>query len=152
MSDPIKTSDFLAEAKDWRIVSDGACAFYSTSSLVESAAFVSALADSPGLAGQAYGIDVRRDGVTVRTVTIREDVFGLTQGDLESAHQVQEVARSMGLSADPSMIQSILIIPGAPNIKAVLPFWQAVLGYVPRPDSPDEDLIDPHDMTNAFWF
>ena len=27
-----------------------------------------------------------------------------------------------------------------------MPFWQAVMGYMPRPDSPDEDLIDPHDV------
>ena len=26
-----------------------------------------------------------------------------------------------------------------------MPFWRAVLGYEPRPDSPDEDLVDPRD-------
>ena len=26
---------------------------------------------------------------------------------------------------------------------AVMPFWRAILGYEPRPDSPDEDLVDP---------
>ena len=33
-----------------------------------------------------------------------------------------------------------------------MPFWQAVLGYVPRGDSPDEDLVDAHDRGPAFWF
>jgi len=33
-----------------------------------------------------------------------------------------------------------------------MPFWQAVLGYVPRPDSPDEDLVDRHDRSAPFWF
>jgi 4a-hydroxytetrahydrobiopterin dehydratase len=33
-----------------------------------------------------------------------------------------------------------------------MPFWRAALGYVPRPDSPDEDLIDAHDRGPAFWF
>ena len=33
-----------------------------------------------------------------------------------------------------------------------MPFWRAVLGYKPRPDSPDEDLIDPLDRGPAFWF
>jgi 4a-hydroxytetrahydrobiopterin dehydratase len=27
-----------------------------------------------------------------------------------------------------------------------------VLGYEPRADSPDEDLVDPHDRGPAFWF
>ena len=33
-----------------------------------------------------------------------------------------------------------------------MPFWQAVLGYVPRGDSPDEDLVDPNDRGAPFWF
>lgn len=26
-----------------------------------------------------------------------------------------------------------------------MPFWQSVLGYIPRPDSPEEDLVDSHE-------
>jgi 4a-hydroxytetrahydrobiopterin dehydratase len=85
-------------------------------------------------------------------VTVRDDYFGLTQADLEVALQVSAVAREMDLVAEPSKIQSILIIPGAPDIKTIMPFWQAALGYVPRLDSPDEDLVDPQDRINAFWF
>jgi 4a-hydroxytetrahydrobiopterin dehydratase len=33
-----------------------------------------------------------------------------------------------------------------------MPFWQAVLGYRPRPDIPDEDLVDPGDRLAPFWF
>ena len=33
-----------------------------------------------------------------------------------------------------------------------MPFWQAVLGYVPRIDYPEEDLVDPHDRDAGFWF
>ena len=33
-----------------------------------------------------------------------------------------------------------------------MPFWRAVLGYEPRIDSPDEDLVDPHDRGAPFWF
>jgi 4a-hydroxytetrahydrobiopterin dehydratase len=32
-----------------------------------------------------------------------------------------------------------------------MPFWQAVLRYDPRPDSPDEDLVDPHERLAPFW-
>ena len=49
-------------------------------------------------------------------------------------------------------VQSVLIIPGAPNTADVMPFWRAVLGYEPRPDSPAEDLVDPRGRAPGFWF
>ena len=152
MTDPIKTSAFLDQAPDWRIVSDGACAFYVTSSLAASAAFVDALAKIPNLTEHQYGIDLRQAGVTVRVVTMREGFMGMTDRDLELAQKISAVATEHGLTSDPSRIQSLLIIPGAPDITEVTPFWQAVMGYMPRPDSPDEDLVDPDDHGNAFWF
>jgi 4a-hydroxytetrahydrobiopterin dehydratase len=33
-----------------------------------------------------------------------------------------------------------------------MPFWQAALGYVPRPDSPGEDLVDPRHRGPDVWF
>ena len=33
-----------------------------------------------------------------------------------------------------------------------MPFWRAILGYEPRGDSPDEDLVDPHRRDASFWF
>jgi 4a-hydroxytetrahydrobiopterin dehydratase len=33
-----------------------------------------------------------------------------------------------------------------------MPFWRAVLGYEPRGDTPDEDLVDPRSRGPAFWF
>jgi 4a-hydroxytetrahydrobiopterin dehydratase len=152
MTEPIKIPDFLANAPDWRVVSDGAVAFYPTESLATSARFVSALAEVPNLAEHQFGIDVRGDGVSIRVVTLREDMMGLTERDLELAQHISETARAHGLTADPAQIQSVLIIPGAPNRREVMPFWQAVMGYVPRPDSPEEDLIDPHDRGVAMWF
>lgn len=152
MTDPIKTTQFLNGARDWRIVSDGACAFFPTDSLAKAAAFVEALTKIPNLTDHQYGIDIRRAGVTVRVVTLRDDFMGMTDRDLELAQQISAVAVAHGLKSDPSHIQSLLIVPGAPNIKDVTPFWQAVLGYVPRPDSPEEDLVDPFDRGNAFWF
>ena len=152
MSDAIRIKEFLAGAPDWRIVSDGAVAFFPTDSFTASAGLVDALANVPRLGEHNFGIDVRREGVTVRVVTLREDMMGMTRRDLELARQVSDVARSLGLHAEPAQVQSLLVIPGAPNRPEIMPFWQAVLGYVRRPDSPDEDLIDPHDRGTAFWF
>ena len=62
------------------------------------------------------------------------------------------MGRELGLTADPAGIQALLVIPGAPDITQVMPFWRAVLGYEPRIDSPDEDLVDPQDRGAPFWF
>ena len=115
--DPIKLKEFLTAegAEDWRVTAEGAVAFYRTESLAMSANLVAALTDVAGLAEHQFGIDIRQEGVTVRVVTLRDDYMGMTQRDLELARAIQVVARGMGLTADPSVLQSILIVPGAPS-------------------------------------
>ena len=154
MTDPITPSQFhQAEGvEDWRLTSEGATAFFRTRSFAESARFVQAISELQGVEDHRPGIDVRRGGVTVHMITYTDDYFGPSRRDIELARQISVAARQLGLAADPSAVQSLLIIPGAPNIAQVIPFWRAVLGYVPRPDSPDEDLVDPHDRGPAFWF
>ncbi|MEO8540848.1 MAG: VOC family protein [bacterium] len=154
MTEPLRATDFhkAAGAEDWRVVSDGACAFFATASLSQSARFVQAIAAIPGIENHAPDVDVRRAGVTVRLLTLHDDYFGVTTTDLEFARKISASALALGLRADPSAIQSMLIIPGAAAIADVMPFWEAVLGYKPRPDSPAEDLVDPNDRGPAFWF
>jgi 4a-hydroxytetrahydrobiopterin dehydratase len=154
MSEPITAREFheSAEAADWRVVGDGACAFYRTDSFASAARLLQAIGDLPGIEHDRPDVDVRADGVTVRLLTRSDDYYGMTGRDLELAGQISAVARDLGLSADPAAVQSILVVPGAPDITAVIPFWRAVLGYEPRPDSPDEDIVDPHDRWPAFWF
>ena len=153
MSEPITIQAFLESdgVTDWRIVSDGACAFFATGSFAESAAFATAIAGLPGIDDRGSGLDIRHDGVTVRLVTMDERQFGLSQKDLDLARQVSDIARQRGLVATPSAIQSVLIIPAGPSVPEIRGFWQAALGYEPRPDSPDEDLVDPHDRGPALW-
>ena len=138
---------------DWRVVgSDGACAFFPTGSLASAARFVHAISALPGVEDHRPDIDVRRDGVTVHFITATANYMGMSTRDVELARQISAAARQLGLAADPSAVQSYLVIPGATDPATVMPFWRAALGYVPRPDSPDEDLVDPHDRGPGFWF
>jgi 4a-hydroxytetrahydrobiopterin dehydratase len=137
---------------DWRLLSEGACAFFSTASLAESARLVTAIAALPGTEDHPPDVDVRRGGVTVRLLTTGDDWYGPSQRDLELARAISAAAGELGATADPSRLQSLLIVPGAPNTPDVIPFWRAVLGYEPRADSPDDDLVDPHDRGPSFWF
>ena len=138
--------------EDWRVLSEGACAFFRTRSLGESAELVDAISKLANIDDHHPAVDLRHDGVTVRPITVTDDYYGMSRRDVELARQISAVARQQGLSADPSAVQTLLIIPGAPVTAEVIPFWRAVLGYEPRGDSPDEDLVDPHRVGPPFWF
>jgi 4a-hydroxytetrahydrobiopterin dehydratase len=154
MTDPISVRDFnAADGTDqWRVVGDGACSFFPTGSFVTSARLVLAISELPDVDDHPPHVDLRPDGVTVRLITNTDGYFGLTRRDVELAGQISAAATDLGLSADPSAVQSVLVIPGASDTATVMPFWQAALAYVPRGDNPDEDLVDPHDRGPALWF
>jgi 4a-hydroxytetrahydrobiopterin dehydratase len=138
--------------EDWRVVGDGACTFFRIGSFAEGARLVQAISELSGLDAHLPDIDLRRDGVTVRLVTVTDDHYGMSMRDVELARRISAVARELGLSGDPLAVQSLLVIPGAPNVADVMPFWRAVLAYEPRRDTPDEDLVDPRGRGPAFWF
>jgi 4a-hydroxytetrahydrobiopterin dehydratase len=154
MTDRISPKQFHESegAEDWRVLGDGACAYFRTGSFAAGARLVQAISELPGVDAHHPDVDVRCDGVTVRLITIADDYYGMSRRDVELARQISLAARQLGLSADPSAVQSLLVIPGAPAVVEVVPFWRAVLGYEPRRDSPDEDLVDPRGRAPGFWF
>jgi 4a-hydroxytetrahydrobiopterin dehydratase len=153
MTDHISPKQFHDSegVEDWRVLSDGACAYFRTRSFAESARLVQAISELPGDGDHHPDVDLRHDGVTVRLITVTGDYWGMSERDVNVARQISAAARELGLPADPSAVQSLLVIPGAPNRSEVMPFWRAVLGYEPRPDSPDEDLVDAHSRGPSFW-
>ena len=138
--------------EDWRVVGDGACACFRTGSFAEGARLAMAISELAGLGDHQPDVDLRNDGTTVRLLTVTDDWYGLSTRDIELARQISALARSQGLTADPSAVQSVLVIPGAPASVQILPFWEAVLGYERRADSPEEDLVDPKRRGPGFWF
>lgn len=138
-------------AEVWRVLPEGAYAFFRTDSFVASARFVDAISGLVREGDEPY-VDIRGDGVTVLLRAFKGENFGLVQTDLDLARAASTIAREMGLTADPGAIQTLSIIPGAADRRGIMPFWQVVLGYDRRPDSPDEDLVDPHGRLAPFWF
>ena len=137
---------------DWRVVGDGACAFFATESFAASAGFVAAIADLPAISEHAPDVDVRAGGVTVRLLTYADDWYGMSERDVDAARPISALAREQGLTADISAIASFLVVPGSLSTAEIFPFWQAALGYEPRRDSPEEDLVDPQGRLPGFWF
>lgn len=154
MTDKISPKQFHESegVEDWRVIGDGAYAYFQTGSFAAGARFVQAISQLPGIEDHPPDVDVRRDGVTVRLITYTDDYYGMSHRDIELARHISAAARGLGLSADPSAVQSLLVIPGAAVTAEVIPFWRAVLGYEPRRDSPEEDLVDPHGRLPGFWF
>jgi 4a-hydroxytetrahydrobiopterin dehydratase len=134
------------------VVGDGACAFFSTGSFSASARLAAVIGELPGIDDHAPDVDVRPDGVTVRLLTRSAEWYGMSRRDVELARRISAVAKELGVPADPAKVQSLLIVPGGADIAAIMPFWHAVLGYDRRPDSPEEDLVDPRNRLTPFWF
>ena len=138
--------------EDWLVLAEGAEACFRTGSFAASIRLVAAIGQLGDVDDHPPDVDVRRDGVTVRLITRADDWYGVSVTDVELARQISAVARDQGVFADPSAIQTLLLVPGAPAGAEIMPFWRAVLGYEPRADSPDEDLVDRHHRGVSFWF
>jgi 4a-hydroxytetrahydrobiopterin dehydratase len=153
MTERITPSQFHAAngVEDWRVLGEGACAFFRSGSFASGARLVQAISQLAALNDHHPDVDLRSEGVTVRLITITDDYYGLSALDLESARRISAVARELGFAADPSFVQTVQVSIDALVHASVMPFWRAVLGYQDRPDSP-EDLIDPGRRGPSFWF
>ncbi|PJM91784.1 VOC family protein [Streptomyces sp. CB01373] len=140
-----------AGVEDWRVVGEGACAYFSTGSFVAGAQFVQAISELPGVADDHPDVDVRQGGVIVRLITVTDDYYGLTQRHVELARQISAVARTLDIPADPSAVQTVQITIDALAGPDVVAFWRALLGYQDRASS-GEDLIDPRRRGAPFYF
>jgi 4a-hydroxytetrahydrobiopterin dehydratase len=137
---------------DWRVLGEGACAYFRTGSFAAGVRLVRAIGELGGLDDHQPDVDLRHGGVTVRLITITDDYYGLSEGHVELPRRISAVARDLGLSADPTAVQTVQVTIDALVAAEVMPFWRAVLGYQYRGGSPDEDLVDPHGRGTSLWF
>jgi len=153
MSDWITMRRFHESAgvEDWRVVGEGACAYFRTGSFAAGTRLVSAIGELAGIEDHHPDVDLRYEGVTVRLITVAPDYYGLSERDLELARQISAIARKLGVPAEPATVQTVQVTIDALAIRTVKPFWRAVLGYRDRADSP-EDLVDPRGRGASVWF
>src|SRR4029079_8236150 len=105
-----------AGVEDWRILFSGAHAYFKVGSFAEAARFVAAIAEVAEVVGHFPDVDVRAEGVTVRSAS--RDVDGrpggapvrptsgesgaLSQRDVELARRISAEARKLRIEPDPS--------------------------------------------------
>ena len=129
-----------AGVEDWRILFSGAHAYFHVASFAEAARFVAAIAEAAEAVGQFPDVDVRPEGVTVRTAS--GEYGALSQRDVELARRISAAARALDMQADPSQVQVVGIAVAQDAGIDVGPFWAAALGY--RSLGPNEDVVDRH--------
>lgn len=131
MTDSISPRAFraIAGTEDWRVVGDGARAWFATGSYEVGAALVAAVAAVADKAGHHPDVDLRYGGVGVRLIS--HDIGDISERDVALALRISAAARALGISADPSRVQSLQIAIDAVDVAAVRRFWQAALDYSP---------------------
>ena len=150
MSDVRTTAKAFHEAggiDDWRVLYWGAYAYFRVGSFAEGARFVSAIAELAEATGHSPDVDLRPQGVTVRTFS-RED-GSLSELDVELARRISVVANELGLEPDPSQVQAVGIAVAEDADTEVRPFWAAAFGYEYLGN---EDAVDPHRRNPHLWF
>ena len=135
-----KSFHAAAGVDDWRVLFSGAHAFYRVGSFAEAARFMAAIADAAEGVRHFPDVDVRPEGVTVRTVS--GDYGALSERDIELARRISAAARQLGLEPDPAQVQVVAIAVAQDAGTDVGPFWAAALGY--RALGPNEDVVDRH--------
>src|SRR6476469_6286498 len=89
--------------EDWRVLFSGAHAYFRVGSFAEAARFVAAIADVAGVGGRVPDVDVRPEGVTVRTAS--GEYGAHRHRDVELSRRISEEARRPRLEPDPSQVQ-----------------------------------------------
>lgn len=126
--------------EDWRVLFNGAHAYFRVASFGQATRFVVAIAEAAEAEGHFPDVDVRPEGVTVRTAS--GEYGRLSQRDVELARRISEAAKQLRIEADPSQVQVVAIAVAQPEGSDVGPFWAAALGY--RSLGPNEDVVDRH--------
>ena len=126
--------------EDWRVLYTGANAYFRVGSFAEAARFVDAIAEVADVVGHFPDVDLRPEGVTVRTCS--GEYGALSERDVELARRVSLAAQTLHLETDPSQVQALGIAVAQDADSDVGPFWAAALGY--RSLGPKEDVVDRH--------
>ena len=99
--------------------------------------------------GHHPDLDLRYPHLNVRLFS--HDVFGKTERDVELARRISEIARDLGVEADPDVMSVIEIGLDTWDVAEIKPFWQAVLGLRAHPRY-DEELRDDDGDLPTLWF
>jgi hypothetical protein len=129
----------------WRVLAWGAAAWFEAPTHAAGAALVRKIADRAGTERTLPDLDLRSSGLQVRLPISSP---GFSEADVAVARAVSAAARELGLTADPSALQTVQLTYDALDQQAVMAFWRDALGY----HQLEEDLVDPLRRDPSIWF
>ena len=145
------TSTQLLDARldDWRKLSQALHARYLTGTFVTGLAFVTAIAEAAEAANHHPDVTLTYRFVDVKLIS--HDVSQITQRDIDLARRISEIARELGIAAEPSAPAQLELALDTADFAAIAPFWGALL--TGRADALNGDEInDPTGQVPLLWF
>ncbi len=155
MTSRVSAADFTALGlEDWRVLRSGVEANFGCGSYAEAARFAAELAQLCDERDHHASIDLRYPDL-VHVMSTTHFMNALTDRDVALAKAISELATERGYRSTPADSMVVEIAIDALEIGAVLPFWQAVLGYVSEHTAegePANAIIDPEGLGPNVWF
>jgi len=133
--------------EDWRVLYGGAHAFFRAESLGHGARLVAEVVAIAEEQGHFPDLDLRPEGVFVKTFSRRDGALSAADAGLAAA--VSRAARRLDLEPDPSVLTVLGIAVVQSPDAHVRPFWTAALGYEPLGA---DDAVDPLRRSPHLWF
>jgi 4a-hydroxytetrahydrobiopterin dehydratase len=149
--DPEEITRQLADLPGWRFATAGLHASYAAPDFPTAVRLVGEIGDAAETMNHHPDIDLRWR--TVRLTCSTHSAGGVTQLDVELAHQIQTAARTAGAKPGPPPARSWELALDVVDLELVRPFWREALGYdeVTLPDGRVE-LQDPSGFGAPMWF
>jgi 4a-hydroxytetrahydrobiopterin dehydratase len=144
----------------WRYLLATLCVSIPVRSLAQASEIAAAaLAASSDDADDHLRVDLRPDRVEL---SVQTRTGGCVTGrDAVLAHRISDAVHALGLAplsptsrATPRPVQMLEIAIDALDIRAIRPFWKAVMAYVDEPGrtGPEDGIVDPTGQLPAIWF
>ncbi len=136
-----------AELDDWEFLLGRIEAHFTLPNYLAAAGFSSHVAVLAEAANHHPSLDLRYPSEVLIALTTHTS-GGVTQVDLDLAHQISSLAQEVGAISQVKANSRVEVAIDALDIPKVMPFWKAVLGY----EMFQGTLVDPLGQGPPFWF
>lgn len=138
-----------ARLDDWRQLAQALHARFLTRNFLTGLRFVTAVAEAAERANHHPDVALTYPFVDVKLIS--HDVARVTGRDIDLARRVSEIARELGVDAEPTALSELELALDTADLATVGPFWAALL--TGSPDAVDgDDVVDPRGRVPLLWF
>ncbi|MCY0904724.1 4a-hydroxytetrahydrobiopterin dehydratase [Arthrobacter sp. H14-L1] len=134
---------------DWRKLAQALHGRFLTGDFTGGLAFVTAVARAAETANHHPEVTLTYPSVEVKLIS--HDAGMVTRRDLDLAARISEIARELGIIADPRAVTELELALDTADLAATGPFWAAVLTGN-RAGLRGDDVVDASGQLPLLWF